>query len=278
MIFTSSQRAAFRKGYRQMDPRYGQIICQSIFMAFGLAWLGWEARIVDFLLIFASCLTFQRLFEKWFKTGRNAWQSAMISSLSLCLMFKAGAWWALPVCGLLTVGSKFLIRYNGKHIFNPTNFGILVTILITRMGWVSPGQWGSALIFMILIGALSLAVLFRVGRLDVAFSFLGVYAMMHFFYNYVILGWPMDYFLHQLSSGTLLLFTFFMITDPMTTPRHAVARVAWAGLTGVLAFVLSGYMYIHTAPLWALFFMSPLTPLFDTIFTAPRFTWQKVQA
>ncbi|MCB0428520.1 MAG: RnfABCDGE type electron transport complex subunit D [Flavobacteriales bacterium] len=256
------------------DARHVQIFCQSLFLLVGIGWLGWQVHAFHFALTFAACLFFQHAIEKRFVAKPGSWKSATISALSLCLMMKANAWWAVVLCALFTIGSKFFIRYKGRHVFNPTNFGIMVTLLLTGEVWVSPGRWGSALFFLILLGALSAAVLFRVGRMETALSFLGTFAALHFARSILYQGWPADYFIHQLSSGTLLLFTFFMITDPMTTPVHPKARIIWAALTGTLAFYLSTIYYVHTAPLWALLVMSPFTLLFNHFFRHERFQWR----
>ena len=63
---------------------------------------------------------------------------------------------------------------------------------------------------------------------------------------------PIDYFQHMVTNGALLLFTFFMITDPMTTPNHAKARIAWAVMVGLLTFALNHLFILNSgAPIWA---------------------------
>ena len=79
-----------------------------------------------------------------------------------------------------------------------------------------------------MLGVFGWFVLFRVGRLDTGLTFLATFAGLMFIRSYVYLGWPIDHFWHTLSSGTLLLFAFFMITDPVTTPNHPKARILWS--------------------------------------------------
>ena len=189
-------------------------------------------------------------------------------------MFKAGRISAVIICAFFTIASKYLIKFNGKHIFNPTNFGIIATIFITQNAWISPGQWGSSMLFLILITIAGFSVLFNVGRLDTAISFLAAYSGLHFIRQVVYMGWEMDFFLHHLSSGTLLIFTFFMITDPVTSPNHKVGRIIWASAVGILAFIMTAWFEVYTAPLWALFIISPFTPLIDKLFKAKKFTWK----
>ena len=66
------------------------------------------------------------------------------------------------------------------------------------------------------------------------------------------LQWPLDYFIHSVSTGSLLLFTFFMISDPKTSPNHPVARIIWAVLIALSHFIspLSNGNTIR--PVWVL--------------------------
>jgi Na+-transporting NADH:ubiquinone oxidoreductase subunit NqrB len=76
-----------------------------------------------------------------------------------------------------------------------------------------------------------------------------------------------------MMNGSLILFALFMITDPRTIPNSRIGRVLWALLIAVVAFVLRNVFFVNTAVIWALFLVAPLTPLFDRVFAADRFTW-----
>ena len=234
----------------QRDARHFQIFFLTLFLSYGIFSLGWEYQLIQFATIIGACLFFQSI--GILATTRNfmGLKSALISSLSLCLMLKAGGISTFAVAAFLTIASKYLIRFKGKHVFNPTNFGIILTVLLTGDAWISPGQWGANTVFLFTIGVASLILLFRVSRIDVSLTFLAVFAGLQFIRVVVYQGWEIDVFLHSFTSGTLLLFTFFMITDPMTTPNASRARYIWAGLVGVLAFIISSQFYLHSAPLW----------------------------
>jgi len=75
-----------------------------------------------------------------------------------------------------------------------------------------------------------------------------------------------------------LLFTFFMITDPVTTPRHPKARLVWASAVALLAFGMTHWFYMYTAPLYALIILAPMTPLLNKFFPAERFRWASQQS
>src|SRR5262249_48518723 len=74
---------------------------------------------------------------------------------------------------------------------------------------------------------------------------------------------------HQLLVGSLILFTFFMISDPKTTPDRRSARIAWGMAVAVLAFVLQHQAWVMNAPVWALLVPSPGAPFLDPRFPRP---------
>jgi Na+-transporting NADH:ubiquinone oxidoreductase subunit NqrB len=257
------------------DARHYQVLFQLSFLLYGIFALDWEIPLLRFNIVILACLGVQALFIV-FKT--NDWtglKSALITAFSLCLMLAANSTWTFVLAAILGISSKFFLKVNGKHIFNPANFGIMVTLLITGDAWISPGQWGSNALLVMLVGCTGLVVLFKVKRLDTAFAFLIAFLGLSFIRNIIYLGWPMDFFWHQFSTGSLLLFAFFMITDPMSTPSARPARIIWSLMVGALTWYISTKLFVHTAPLWALFLLSPLTPVFDRIFKKEKFQWVK---
>lgn len=255
------------------DARHFQIIYLGIFLTFGLLALGWSVQADRYIVIFGTALTTQGLFIALGRVHHSSWKSALITALGLSLLFKSGSASTLALAAVIGIASKFLIRYRGKHLFNPANIGIVAAILLTGDGWISPGQWGSSAVFLFLFGALGSIVLFRVGRLDTTLVFLLSFIILEYCRTVLYLGWGSDVLLHKLTNGSFLLFAFFMITDPKTTPDHPRARVFWAMGVALLAFALSHWMYIHTAPIWALVIVTPLTVILDARYKAKRFQW-----
>ena len=135
-------------------------------------------------------------------------RSALISGFSLCLLLRTNEPLLLIVTAVITIASNFLLRWNGKHLFNPTNFGIVVMLAIGAGVWVSPAQWGSQLYFAFLMACLGGVVIHRAMRSDVSLAFISFYAGI-LFLRALWLGDPWSIPVKQLQSGTLLLFTFF---------------------------------------------------------------------
>ena len=83
---------------------------------------------------------------------------------------------------------------------------------------------------------------------------------------------------HQLQNGALLLFTFFMISDPMTTPNHGGARIFHALAVALLAWTWQMLWYQPAGPVWALFLLTPLVPLLDAFCPGPQHHWKRASA
>lgn len=255
------------------DARNFQILWLGSFLTYGLIFLQWESNLAFYLSVFSGALISQAVFIHRFNLSLHAFKSAVITSLGLCLLLKVNH----PLLGLLAasiaIAAKFFIRYDGKHIFNPANLGIIATILISGNAWVSPGQWGNEVNTFFLIASCGMLITLKVGRWDAGISFLATLFGLEFIRTVIYQGWPLDHLLHSFSSGTLMLFAFFMITDPMTSPNDRKARIIWAASLGVTSFILSAYMQLYTAPIWALFGWCLLTPIFDKLFVKPKFQW-----
>jgi len=243
------------------DPRWLQIAFLCSFLLLGLTSRDfpiWHAP-----LLFASCLGTQLACERLLKLPHAGLLSPIITSFGLTLLLRAGVWWVPPLAGILAIGSKYVLRIRGRHFFNPANFGLCCLMLLTPRAWCSPTQWGEGGVLLLWILALGLAVAHRAFRADVSLAFLASWIVLRAA-RVEYLGQPPQVLLHQLTSGSLLLFTFFMISDPKTTPRARAARIAFAAIVGSTAFVLATRP-VQNPIVWALFFCAPLTPLFDAL-------------
>ena len=175
---------------------------------------------------------------------------------------------------MLAIGSKYLIRWKGKHIFNPANFGLVVLSLLFTGAWISPGQWGTAPIFALFLLGMGGIVTGKAKRWDVSLTLLGSYAAL-IFGRAIWLGDPLTIPVHQLQSGALLIFAFFMISDPKTTPDARLGRVLYAMMVATLGFTIQFAFYNAAGIILALILTAPIVPLFDRLFPAGRYHWPK---
>src|SRR5688500_9870349 len=126
------------------DPRWYQIACLAPLLVYGISVLRFDVSPARVAAIIAVALITQLVCTRLWRMPSFEWKSAMISALSLSLLMRSNSLMLLLVAAVIAVSSKFLLRWSGKHIFNPTNFAIVVMMLLSDAAWVSPGQWGSA--------------------------------------------------------------------------------------------------------------------------------------
>lgn len=255
------------------DARYLQISYLSCFLCYGIYQLGWEFNPLNFAATLGVAVATQLAGAKIFNKPYSSVKSALITTLGLCILLRSELAWVCALGAFIAIASKFIIRFDGKHIFNPANAGIMAVVLLTGQAWISPGQWGNNAALLFMVGAAGMMVVFKVGRFDLALPFLFTLAGLEFYRIVLYQGWPLDFFVHKMLNGSLMLFTFFMITDPVSTPNHRAGRIIFAVLVAVLAFYLGNYKFIQGAPVWALFFLSPLTIFFDKLFKSEKFQW-----
>jgi hypothetical protein len=257
---------------RRIDPRHYQIAILATLLFYGAIWLNFEISIARAAAILGLVLGAQWVCTRLWRLPRFDARSALISGLSLCLLLRTNHGWVVFVAVALTIPPKFFLRVRGKHVFNPTNLGIAATILLTGEAWVSPGQWGNPAFFGFLILCLGGLVVNRAARSDVTYAFLFFYCGL-IFARAAWLGDPIHVPLHQLQSGAFLIFTFFMISDPKTTPDSRAGRILFAFLVAFGAGWIRFRMFRPNDLIWSLAALSMLTPLIDLLLPGGRYEW-----
>jgi Na+-transporting NADH:ubiquinone oxidoreductase subunit NqrB len=257
-----------------MDPRIYQIASLAGLLAYGLGWLQFDLGWVQAALTLIGVLAVQWACTRIWKLPAFEPKSALISGLSLCLLLRANSLWLVAIAVAVTIGSKFVLRWRGKHLFNPTNFGLVAMLLVTDgRAWVSPGQWGNIAFFGFLMTCLGGLVVNRAARSDVTLAFLASYLGLVFGRS-IYLGEPMAIPLHRLQNGALLLFAFFMISDPKTTPDSRIGRILFAGLVAFGGWYVQFRLFGTNGLLWSLAACSLLVPVIDLLLPGSRYVWR----
>jgi Na+-transporting NADH:ubiquinone oxidoreductase subunit NqrB len=260
------------------DARTWQILSLGLLLTYGVSVLGFDQTPGNITLIIAAALGTQWLCSRTISGTAFDPLSPLITAFSLCLLLRASSPAILVLGAVLAIASKFVIRFDGKHIFNPANFAIALLLLVMHEAWISPAQWGSRTWAAFLFASLACLVLSRAKRADIALAFLGTYLAI-LFGRALYLGDPMAIPMKQMQSGALLLFTFFMITDPKTTPDRRSARMLFAVLVAVAGAWLQFVHFMAHGLMYALFFASLLVPLLDRLFPRDRpdvrFQWSR---
>ncbi len=253
------------------DPRVYQIASLSTLLVYGLCWLNFDLSIRQIAVTIGTALLTQYVGTRLANLPLFDPKSALISSLSLCLLLRTDNPAVAALAAVLAIGSKFVLRRQNKHLFNPTNLALTV-VLATGLGWISPGQWGQAAWVAFLIACLGSLVVTRAARADVTLAFLTFYVGL-LFARALRLGDPITIPLHQLESGALLIFAFFMISDPKTTPDSRIGRILYALLVALAALYVQFGLFRPNGPLWGLIACAPLVPVIDYLSPGPRYHW-----
>ena len=175
------------------DARWFQVIFQSLFLGYGIYYLHWNAEWWLYATYFGTSVLTQFLctvvFNKkpvglfsnaWWQKLRASIPSALISSFGLSLLLKTNHFYIAVLAAVISIASKYIIRFNGKHIFNPSALGIVSVLYFTGNAWISPGQWGSGIVILFAVMSLGFIVVTRVQKLDVSLAFLGTFGLLLF--------------------------------------------------------------------------------------------------
>jgi len=253
------------------DPRYYQLAVQGGLLFWGILYLGFSLSIQNVLAVWVCALLLQWLLTRHYQLAFNP-LSAINSSMSILLLLQTSQIIYLLLAISIAIASKFFIRWQQRHIFNPSNLGIVFVLLISDTTWIASGQWGQSMWWSLLLLGLGLIAFIGFSRLLSSLSFLVSFAFLLGIRAF-FLGDPWLIPLHQLQNGALLIFAFFMLSDPMTTPNSASGRLFLGILVAIVAWVLQFTYYIPNAFLYALALCSPLVILINKITWGTHYQW-----
>ncbi len=262
---------------RPLDPRFYQIAVLSCLLVYGKLMLHFDVGLPQIAVLLATALAVQWLGGRFLTGTGFEPKSALISALSLCLLLRTESLAVAALAAVIAIGSKFVLRVRGKHVFNPTNLALVAVVLTTGSAWVSPGQWGAVAFFAFLMACLGGLVVQRAARWDVTAAFLAFHAAI-LVSRALRLGDPLEIPLHQMQSGALLLFAFFMISDPKTTPDSRAGRIVFAALVAAGAWYVQFKLFRPNGLLFSLAAASLLVPLLDRLLPGEKYAWARPAA
>jgi len=163
-------------------------------------------------------------------------------------------WWIFAAVAGLSLLTKYVIKYRGTHVFNPSNIGLVVTFVVLGSSIVEPLDfwWAPLNPYMLAAYAViltgGLLITRRLGLLAMAATFwvsltVGV-GLLAGSGHCMTTNWAFapvcgtDFWRVIITSPEVLIFLFFMITDPKTVPTGRVGRVAFAFLVAVMSTLL----------------------------------------
>jgi Na+-transporting NADH:ubiquinone oxidoreductase subunit NqrB len=255
------------------DARIFQIVFLALLLTVGVLLRDFSLQPLQMALAFAAGLATQAFWLQRLGLEQRGFLSAIVTCCGLSLLLRSDAMWAHPLAATLAMSSKFLLRVRGKHLYNPANLGVIAAITLLPGTWVSPGQWGNDLALAVWLLMLGTIVTTRARRLDISWVFLGAFLGLVAL-RIMLLGQSWAIWWHQLGNGALLLFAFFMISDPMTIPNRRGPRIVYALIVAAGAIGWQYLLFRPNALIWALFLATPLVPLLDRLFPGQGFSWR----
>jgi enediyne biosynthesis protein E5 len=182
--------------------------------------------------------------------------SAYITGISVGILLRSPEFWPYALCSAIAITSKYVIRWHGRHLWNPSNFAISA-MLILAPAYVATlsVQWGNDVWPMIIVWILGALITWRVHRFHITLTYVLSFIAFSALRS-VIVG---DSFLAEVAPITgpmYQLFIFFMITDPRTTVKSVRWQCVVAFLVAAAEMILRLAHNIH-APYYALTIVGP---------------------
>jgi Na+-translocating ferredoxin:NAD+ oxidoreductase RnfD subunit len=190
--------------------------------------------------------------------------SAYISGISVGILIRSPEVWPYVLCGALTMVSKYALRFRGRHLWNPSNFGVsLMLFLAAESVAALSQQWGSEIWPILVIWCLGALILWRLGKLHITLTYVVAFVLLALLRSRLT-GQEFLTSLAPITGPMYQLFIFFMITDPKTITRTKMRQCVVAVLVAVVEtlFRLDEVIY---APFYALFIVGPVTNLIEIL-------------
>jgi Na+-translocating ferredoxin:NAD+ oxidoreductase RnfD subunit len=251
-----------RKSFFSLDNRYLAPIFITLILLVGHLSFGiLESYQKTLLAIVASIVTeliLSRLFmDRWPNIA-----SAYITGISVGILIRSPAFWPYAVCAVVSITSKYVLRVKGRHIWNPSNFGISVMLFLAAETVASLSiQWGNYLLPMLVIWVLGSVIIWRLRRFHITGIYVASFLLFALLRSWMT-GNPFQAEVAPITGPMYQLFIFFMITDPKTTVRSKMGQCITVFAVALLEMILRLNQVIY-APFYALFIVGPTAMLIE---------------
>jgi enediyne biosynthesis protein E5 len=262
-VLTTPEQVPARRGRRlTIDNRFlPPILITSILVTANLSFgilEGWERTGLAIAVAIGTELLLGRItYGKWPHPA-----SAYISGISAGILVRSPFLWPYFFTSFISILSKYVLRLNGRHIWNPTNFGVSAMVLLAPATvTVLSIQWGNAVAPMAVIWILGAVIVWRVGRAHISATYVVAFLLFSVVRS-AVMGTPWLAAVAPITGPMYQLFIFFMITDPKTTVRSKWGQCV---VVVIVAFVemLMRLAEIVYAPFYALFVVGSIAMVME---------------
>jgi enediyne biosynthesis protein E5 len=196
-------------------------------------------------------------FGKWLNLA-----SAYITGISVGILVRSPAFWPYALCSVISIMSKYVLRVKGRHLWNPSNFGICVLLFLAPETVSSLSiQWGNYIWPMLVIWVLGSIIIWRARRFHISATYVVSFFVLAFLRSWIT-GDPWQAEVAPITGPMYQLFVFFMITDPKTTVKSKKWQCVVVFCVAVAEMLLRLNQVVY-APLYALFLVGPPAMLIE---------------
>lgn len=242
---------------RYMVPIFISLILLVGHLSFGIL-EGYETIIIAVGTSIVVDLVVGKLYTgKW----KNL-SSAYISGISVSILIRSTFYWPYALTAAISILSKYVLKYKGRHIWNPSNFGISWMLFFAPLYVAGLSvQWGNDLLPMSVIWLLGMVIVYRAKRFHITIT----YVISFLVFAYIRSLITQDPFLAEVAPLTgpmYQLFIFFMITDPPTNVRSKKGQILVVFIVALVEFILRLNQFVY-APFYALTIVGPIAKFID---------------
>jgi enediyne biosynthesis protein E5 len=247
----------FRFDNRYLAPLFITCVLLIGHLSYGILESYQKTALAIATAIIAETILGRIVFGKWLNLA-----SAYITGISVGILVRSPAYWPYALCSGISIMSKYVLRLKGRHLWNPSNFGIAVLLFLApeTMAVLSI-QWGNNYWSLLVIWLLGSFIIWRARRFHIS----ATYVLSFFLFAFLrsgITGDPWQAEVAPITGPMYQLFVFFMITDPKTTVRSRLGQCAVAFCVALAEFFLRLDQVVY-APIFALFFVGPAANLIE---------------
>lgn len=236
-------------------PLYWGMSMAIFISIYALNSLGFSRNIYQLVISVGTCLLLDVLLNFWSKGKWTLPLTSIVSGLGVFFLLDSRSLLVYFLASILSIGSKHAFILNGRHIFNPTNFGLLICAFgfhdlagINLIRWQGLWQWG---LLFIVLGAW---VTYLANRWSLALGYISSFFVIAVI-STLLLQKDLMTALLPMAGPSFLLYTFFMITDPKTTPTTRKEQVMFGFAVALLEVGFRHMEYVYST-LTALFLVS----------------------
>jgi Na+-transporting NADH:ubiquinone oxidoreductase subunit NqrB len=251
---------------KRFDKRYLAPILVTMVLIVGQVTFGFLESWGRTFLAIATSIAVEMLLGRTIAGRWPHLASAYISGISIGMLLRSPEVWPYALCAAISIVSKYVLRVDGRHIWNPSNFGIVAMLVLAADTVASLSvQWGNNLLPMVVVWAFGAIIIHSLGRFHITLTYVASF-LVFAGVRHLVTGHPFLAEAAPLTGPMYQLYIFFMITDPKTTvhPKWAQCLVAFA--VAAVEAALRLMQFVH-APYYALFIVGPIANLIEIALT-----------